>query len=304
MPTPRRPSPCADSPAEVTIIGPDGSRSFTQEDLCQMTLIEGFGGFTCPPHLGVTGPAQYAGVPLSELLESVGGCPPGNVISLAAGDNYVMTFSPEQILNGTFATYDPETAERSFLTEMPTPVIACEREGRRLKHSDGGLRFVLLTPAPVQVVEGRYWFKHVARIEVWDATRDWSLKLSGRTESVVDTVSFAKLVAIEGNRQRWTDIQGRTWSGLSLSALIEADSDKGTSWSSVEIIGEYRSITLDSDGLTNSRDYLVANAMGENPLGDIDFPLCLVGAAVGTDQYLNQAEQFVGGIIAVRMTPK
>ncbi len=286
----------------ITVTGPDGTKSFNMARLRAIEAVQGYGGFTCPPHPGVTGPTQFAGVALTDLLETVGGLSDHSVVSVAATDGYVMTFTTDQIVNGTFVTYDPVTGSEAKVEDAPQPVIAYESDGVALGDDEGPFRLVFLTPDPEQVVEGYLWVKWVTRIQMRDVDDDWTLELDGTSHVTLDRESFGKLATAEGIGAEWEDIQGRTWSGVPLRVLVDLVTGGESGGYTVEIVGLGGSnVTLDSAEVAGSSDYVVADKMLGNPLGDRDFPVSLVGSGVASGGYLSDAERFVGGIKEIRV---
>ena len=108
-----------------------------------------------------------------------------------------------------------------------------------------------------------------------------------------------------GNKASWEDIQGRTWTGLSLGVLANLVTDAGSSGAAytAELVGaDGTSLTIDSRKIATAADYVIANQMEGNPLGDKEFPVSLVGKKVAGSKYLADAEDFVKGIREIRMT--
>jgi DMSO/TMAO reductase YedYZ molybdopterin-dependent catalytic subunit len=290
----------------VQVTGFSGIRTFTVAQLGEMDSMEGYGGYTCPPHPGITGPTQYRGVALTELIESVGGLPDGSVVSVAASDGYVMTFSTDQIRNGGFTAYDPKAGTEVTIEDSPRLVVAYESQGELLSPEEGPFRLVFLTPEADQVVEGFLWVKWVTRIQVRGLEDEWTLRLAGATQKTLTRASFEALAAEAGNSATWEDIQGRTWTGISLgvlTALVANQTDDEVSGPDqqpaargykIEIVGtDGAAVELDPADIALDK-VVVANKMEGNPLGDIEFPLRLVGAGL-------QSAQIVDGIREIRV---
>jgi hypothetical protein len=66
--------------------------------------------------------------------------------AVAATYGSVMTYTADQILNGSFVTYDPVTAAVMTASDALRPVVAYEAEGKLLSDEEGPLRVVFLTP--------------------------------------------------------------------------------------------------------------------------------------------------------------
>jgi len=291
----------------VQVIGASSEKSFSLADMAQMPAVEGYSGYTCPPQPGVTGPTKYKGVALSEVLEAVGGLPAGSAVSLAASDGYVMTFTTDQILKGDFTTYDPMKGTPQAVRKQVELVLAYEADGKPLNKDEGPFRLVFLTSKPEQVVEGFLCVKWVERIQVRSLTADWTLELSGVKSATLDRAHFDSLAGLPSLQTSWEDINGRTWTGIPLWVLVglvdgksnrEAgafDKNLATSGYQVQVIGEDgSSVTLDSAKIARSTDYVVANKMEGNPLGDVEFPLRLVGTGPS-------ATEMIDGIKEIRL---
>lgn len=171
---------------------------------------------------------------------------------------------------------------------------------RRLTKDEGPFRLVFLTDKPEQVVEGFLNVKLVKRIQVRSLTADWTLQLNGSKSVTLDRASFESLAGSPGLQVSWQDINARTWTGVPLWVLVglvdsktkvDAGSfDKGLAARGyqVQVIGaDGSSVTLDSAKIAQNKDYVVANEMEGNPLGDTEFPLRLVGGGPTTKQMIN-----------------
>jgi DMSO/TMAO reductase YedYZ molybdopterin-dependent catalytic subunit len=291
----------------LTVVGPSGTRTFTVADLQSMEAVTGQGGFTCPPTPGVTGPDEYTGVELSALLDEVGGLTDESIVSVAATDDYVMTYTADQIRNGTYVTYDPATGAEKQVDEQPKTIVAYAKAGSHLGDDEGPLRLAFLTSQPTQVVEGFLWVKWATRISMRDRNEDWLLKLIGAKDMVLDRAGFERLASTPGNEVSWEDIQGRDFTGVSLRTLarLVLQTDATGAAYMVEVVGADGAIlTVDSVDLDAGDDYVVANAMEGNPLGDKEFPLSMVGTKAIGEKYLSNAKDFIQGIIEIRVTSK
>ena len=301
----------------VSVIGLDGTKSFTLPELKAMPAAQGYGGYICPPNPQVTGPVEYRGVTLVDLLAKVGGLAADSVVSVAATDGYVMTFTREQISKGALVTYDPASSKVTKAGDAPQTVVAYECQGQPLGKKEGPLRLVFLTSKPDQVVEGFLWVKWVSRIQVRSNSDDWALRLDGPSQVSFNRGSFADLEDQNGDKTTWEDVQGRTWSGVPLSVLVAAAIPNGVAQAgasgqesaekaySIEVVGaDGHTVTLDGADMAGNPGYLVANEMEGIPLGDAEFPLSLVGSSVASGKYLTDAKLFVPGITEIRVLPK
>ena len=284
----------------LQVTGPAGEKSFTVADLEKMPAVEGYAGYTCPPQPGVTGPSKYKGVALEELLKAVGGLPADSAVSVAASDGYIMTFNTDQILKGNFTTYDPVKGTPQNPKVPVRLMLAYQSEGKPLDADEGPFRLVFATDKPEQVVEGFLCVKWTQRIKVQSLAADWTLQLSGAKSMELDRSSFGAIAGSANLEASWQDINARTWTGIPLWVLVglidgktkvdagSFDKNLAASGYQVQVTGaDGTSVTLDSAKIAMSNDYMVANAMEGNPLGDNEFPLRLVGAGPTGAQMVN-----------------
>ena len=284
----------------LQVTGPAGEKSFTVADLEKMPAVEGYAGYTCPPQPGVTGPSKYKGVALEELLKAVGGLPADSAVSVAASDGYIMTFNTDQILKGNFTTYDPVKGTPQNPKVPVRLMLTYQSEGKPLDADEGPFRLVFATDKPEQVVEGFLCVKWTQRIKVQSLAADWTLQLSGAKSMELDRSSFGAIAGSANLEASWQDINARTWTGIPLWVLVglidgktkvdagSFDKNLAASGYQVQVTGaDGTSVTLDSAKIAMSNDYMVANAMEGNPLGDNEFPLRLVGAGPTGAQMVN-----------------
>jgi hypothetical protein len=293
--------------ATVDILGLFGTRSFVMAETEAMDLVEGYGGFTCPPHPRIVGPTWYKGIALTDLLDTVGGLSSSSVVSVASTDGYVMTFSSEQLMGGGLTTYDPETGAQNAVERPPRAVLVCTVDGSPASDKDGLPRLVFLSPSKNQVVEGFLWVRRVARIHVRTRYEEWRVLLRGAARRTLDRTLFKALAADPEYREAWQDMQGRTWTGVpfyKVAGLVEGEPEEQTCRSkrglgeidyTVTVVGtDGMTVSLNSTEISESRGIIVAGQMEGNPLGDVEFPLRLVGPAL-------RPSQMVGGIREIHL---
>jgi len=89
--------------AALTVTKESASESFTLDDVQAMPAEEGWGGLM--NSVGeISGPFEYKGVPMLDLVESVGELGEEDAVRIEAKDGYAMTFSYEQLSEGDFTT--------------------------------------------------------------------------------------------------------------------------------------------------------------------------------------------------------
>ena len=286
------------------------TRSFTLKDLKKLQAVEGYGGIKNSAGT-ITPPAKFKGVPVTSVLEALGGLPAGSGLTVAAKDGYAMTMSADQVQTGKFVTYDVSTGDEKTVDTPPQLVLAYERDGKPLDpNADGIVRLVLLTPQGDEVTDGHWWIKWVASLEVKPEPAGWALKLDGGIQDQVDRASFDSCSAPNCHGVAWKDSEGTTWSGVPLYYLLGRADDQqkhgngafnstlAAQGYQVEVTGAGgKSTSLDSSKVALSKEYILANKAGGKELTGPDAPLRLVGAAVGADST-------VGGVTEIRLLLK
>ena len=172
------PVPPTETPAPqpvLEIVAPSGARSLTMEDLQKLDVIQGEAGFKSSTGK-ITPPLPHRGVSLKTLAELLGPLDPGMGINAVAKDGYGITFSYDQLTNGSFIAYDPATGDELKSPGGLTAMLAFERDGQPLpEDSDGALRVVIISPKRDQVTDGHWSVKWVtnSRLSPWWPTGRW-----------------------------------------------------------------------------------------------------------------------------------
>jgi DMSO/TMAO reductase YedYZ molybdopterin-dependent catalytic subunit len=295
------------SAGTLQVVTPSGSQSFTLKQVKKMTTVTAQGGIKNSAG-NITPPSEYTGVPLEELLKSLGGIPDGSGVTFVAKDGYEMTMSADQAKNGKFITYDVSTGDEITIEDPLTLVLAYENEGQPSNpETDGTFRVAILSAKNNQVTDGHWWVKWVTKIEVKPATAGWALAVSGALQEQVDRGSFDSCSAPKCHGVTWKDEDGATWSGVPLYYLMgraddERKHDNGAFDSAlaaegyqVEIMGaDGYKVTFDSSKIALSKEYFLANKLEGEELTGTDAPLRLVGPGV-------DKQSSVGGVTEIRL---
>jgi hypothetical protein len=93
----------------LQITGPGGSKSLSLADIKALPATEGQAGIKSSTGK-ITLPELYKGVSLKDLMAALGGFDASTGVNVVAKDGYGITFSYDQVMNGTFIAYDPSTA--------------------------------------------------------------------------------------------------------------------------------------------------------------------------------------------------
>ena len=286
------PATAAPAPQPILeIVGPAGSKSLTLDDIKALAVIEGEAGSKSSTGK-ITPPVPHRGVSLLTLAELVGPLGPDMGVNVVAKDGYAITFSFDQLTQGTFIAYDPATGDELQSPGSLTAMLAFEREGQPLaEDSDGALRVVIISPKRDQVTDGHWSVKWVTKLEVKPMVADWTVALKGGIEATLDRATFESCVGC--HKATWTDEKAQVWTGVPLWLLMGYADDEvkhqGPAFNEalaqtgykVEVVAkDGYTVSLDSAPLARQNDVLVASLVNENPLPDPYAPLRLVGASL------------------------
>jgi DMSO/TMAO reductase YedYZ molybdopterin-dependent catalytic subunit len=307
-PTPVPPSPTAVPPTEaptataipptatpepqpvLEVVGPSGSKFLTLDDLQKLAVVEGEAGQKSSTGK-ITPPLPHKGVTLLTLAELLGPLQEGQGVNAVAKDGYAITFSYDQLKNGTFIAYDPATGDELKTPPQLNAILAFERDGKPLPaDSDGTLRVAIISPKNNQVTDGHWSVKWVNKIEVKDLVADWELALNGAIQARLDRATFESCVGC--HKATWTDDKAQVWTGVPLWYLMGYADDEtkhGDAASYNEALAKagYKvepvaadgfKATLDSVALNRNNDVIVASLVDNNALPEKYFPLRLVGS--------------------------
>lgn len=286
------PAVAAPAPQPILeVVGPAGSKSLTLDDIMALAVIEGEAGSKSSTGK-ITPPVPHRGVSLLTLAELVGPLGPDMGVNVVAKDGYAITFSFDQLTQGTFIAYDPATGDELQSPGSLTAMLAFEREGQPLaEDSDGALRVVIISPKRDQVTDGHWSVKWVTKLEVKPMVADWTVALKGGIEATLDRATFESCVGC--HKATWTDEKAQVWTGVPLWLLMGYADDEvkhqGPAFNEalaqtgykVEVVAkDGYTVSLDSAPLARQNDVLVASLVNENPLPDPYAPLRLVGASL------------------------
>jgi hypothetical protein len=295
------------SPVVFELAGPNGSQSFTMEQLQALPATEGQGGFMSSTGM-ITIPALYRGVALKDLAPLLGiGFDESMGLTLTAEDGYSMTFSYGQVVNGAFTAYDPATGSELVEHDPLMAIIAYSRDGQPLDPTeDGALRVEVISATNNQVVDGHWTVKWVAKAEITPVGADWNLELEGALTDTVDRASFQSCSAPSCHAATWEDESAQPWVGVPLWRLVgqvdDADDhgDDGyndelaTAGYQVDLVGaDGYTVTLDSQTIQRNNEMLIAYLVNDGELPEKYFPLRLVGAGLEKGQMVGQVAQII-----------
>lgn len=281
---------------------------FTMDQLKALPAVEGLAGIMSSTGK-ITPPALYKGVLVSTILEAVGGITPENSIEIIATDGYSITFSPSQILDGKYMTYDVANGDEMDTVGQLQTIIAYEKEGQPLNaESEGEIRLAMIGESNLQVVDGHWAIKYVNKIRLKEAIEDWVVDFVGAIDAPMDRATFESGAAPDCHPATWTDADGHEYLGIPLYYLVGRMDDeikhgprsyrddlaKSNAYTVDLIAKDGYTVTLDAFTTMRNDDIIVAYLMDGQPLEGDDFPLKLVGPEL-------TKKQMVGGITKVQM---
>jgi len=299
-----------DTPVPVPVLeitGVDGTKkSFTLDEIKALPVTEGQGG-TKSSTGKISLPVPWKGVALKDLVATLGNFDDTMGVNLVANDGYAITFSYDQIMNGTFIQYDPGTGDELKTTLPLTAILAYERDNKPLDtEMDGNLRLVVISDEPKQVVDGHWSVKWVTKLEVKSVGESWSLHLEGTINELMDRATFESGASPNCHGVTWTDDKAQDWVGIPLWLLVgRVDDDvkhEGPAFNDALAEAGYTVDVVASDGYTvsfessriNRNDNLiVAHLVNGNPLPDKYFPLRLVGSDLAKNEMSGMIEKII-----------
>ena len=276
--------------ATLELVGAEGTSTLTYADVMALPVTEGYGGWKSSTG-EIEPPAIFRGVALKDIAEALGGFGEGMGLEITASDGYSISFSYDQVMNGTFIAFDPATGEELKNPVELTPILAYEREGEPLPEAfDGAFRMMVVSTEPVQVVDGHWTVKFVTTVTLKSLVSDWALSLQGAITETIDRASFESCSAPQCHGATWVDDEGQEWAGVPLYLVVgyvdddikhdgpaynDALADAGYT---VDVVAsDGFSATFDSVVIKRNTNIILAYQVGGAELPEKYFPLRIVG---------------------------
>ncbi len=300
--------PVAEIPVTVLeLVNGDTSIFFTMDQLRAMPAVEGLAGIMSSTGK-ITAPAMHKGVLLSTLLEEVGGITADHSVEVVAEDGYSITYSPAQVLDGNYITYDVSSGDEMETIGTLQTVLAYDREGEPLNpDQDGQLRLVMIGESPLQVVDGHWSIKFVNKVVLKEAVEDWVVDFVGAIDEPMDRATFESGAADDCHKRTWVDEDGHEWEGIPLYYLVGRVDDEvkhgddafrddlAKAGYTIDLVAaDGYTVTLDSYTVMRNDEIIVAYLVDGEPLSEDNFPLRLVGPEL-------TKKQMIGGIVKVQL---
>ena len=288
------------------LIGPESTMTFTMEELKALPAVEGMAGIKSSTGK-ITLPNKFKGVRLQDLADLMGGLDETMGVNIVAEDGYSLSFSYDQIMNGTYIAYNPVSGDEMAYEDSLTAIVAYEMNDQPLNvDMDGNLRLVIISEDDNQVTDGHWSIKWVEKVEVRPMIMDWELQVNGAIDTIIDRASYESCVSC--HEATWTDEVGQVWKGVELWRLMgyADDAVKHEGWSydvklakagyDVSVVAmDGFSTTVWSDDADRNHDWVVAMLVDDMPLDENNFPLRFVGEGL-------EKKQMVGAIASIELT--
>lgn len=262
----------------------------TFEKIKELPAVEGYAGIMSSTGK-ITAPTMFKGVALTTLLELVDGIDESKSLEVTAVDGYSMTMSMDQVVNGSFITYDAGTGDEIEPLAPMTAILAYEMDGNLLDEvQDGNLRMVMVSESNLQVVDGHWSIKWVNRLKVKEAFVDWELELVGAINETMQRADFESGAGERCHGFTYVDNKNQTWTGIPLWLLVGRvddedvhsdgayNDDLADAGYDIDVVAiDGYTVTFNSKDITRDDGIIVAYLVNGNPLNTEDFPLRLVG---------------------------
>ena len=293
----------------LEIVGLTETKSLTMDEVKALPVTEGYAGIKSSTGK-ITPPTRVKGVALKDLAEFIGGMDETSGFNVVAEDGYSITYSYDQLQNGSFIAYDPATgAELKNPVEL-TVILAYEADGKPLDpKQDGTLRLAIVSDELNQVTDGHWAVKWVNKLEVKSLGEEWVLQLDGAISKPTDRVSIESCGAPQCHGASWTDDKAQEWVGVPLYYFVGSVDDEisheGPAFNyaladagyNVDVIAaDGYTATFDAARLKGNKNIIVAYKVNENPLPDDFFPLRLVGSDLSKKEMVGVISQIKVGI--------
>jgi DMSO/TMAO reductase YedYZ molybdopterin-dependent catalytic subunit len=302
-------SPTESAAPVLEIVGLTETKSLTMDELKALPVTEGYAGIKSSTGK-ITPPTMVKGVALKDLAELIGGMDATAGFNVVAEDGYSITYSFDQIKNGTFIAYDPATGDELKNPVELTVILAYEVDGKPLDpKQDGTLRLAIVSSKLNQVTDGHWAVKWVNKFEVKKLGAEWVLKLDGAISKPTDRVSVESCGSPQCHAATWTDDKAQKWVGVPLYLFVGSVDDEisheGPAFNdkladagyNVDVIASdgYK-VTFDAARVKRNKNIIVAYKVNDNQLPDEYFPLRLVGSDLNKKEMVGMISEIKVGI--------
>ncbi len=293
----------------LEIVGLTETKSLTLDEVKALPVTEGYAGIKSSTGK-ITPPVPFKGVALKDLAEFIGGMDETAGFNVVAEDGYSITYSYDQLNNGSFIAYDPATGDELKNPVELTAILAYEVDGKELDpKQDGTLRLAIVSAELNQVTDGHWSVKWVNKLEVKSLGAEWVLQLDGALSKPTDRASIESCGAPQCHGTSWTDDKAQEWVGVPLYLFVGSVDDEieheGPAFNdaladagyNVDVIAaDGYTVTFDAARVKRNKNIIVAYKVNENPLPDEYFPLRLVGSDLSKKEMAGMIAQIKVGL--------
>lgn len=151
-------------PMSLTAIGRDGTtKLLNSSDIGSLSNVTGVGGGL--NQMGnIINYANWTGVPFRVLCDQIGGIEKGDIVKVTASDSYSINFTYDQVVNGSFVTYDQATMNNVTNPLPLTPIIAYYRNMANI--SDKGPLRVAIVGSQGYITDSSLWEYEVVKFQI------------------------------------------------------------------------------------------------------------------------------------------
>lgn len=291
----------------LELVTPAETLNLTLADIEKLPVTSGMAGIKSSTGK-ITAPMLFSGVSLRDLADLAGGIDESMGINLVASDGYSISYSFDQIMNGSYIAYDPVSGDELRNPPVLDAILAYQVDGQPLDtQQDGDLRLVIISKDANQVTDGHWSVKWVNKVEVRSTVQDWVLNMSGAIDGVIDRASFESCSGC--HPASWTDDKGQVWSGTELWRLMgyadDAVKHEGFSYDVKKakagydvtlIAADGYEVTVNSDDADRNHEWVVAMLVDGVPLDEKNFPLKFVGTGLEKKQMVGSIASIVLGV--------
>ena len=288
----------------LKLIGTNGGHALRMADLKSLPVTKGMGGIKSSTGK-ITIPEEYTGISLKDLIAKF------NIpfdatmgVTLTAEDGYSMTFSYDQVMNGSFTAYDPALGNELKNHDPLTAILAYAKNGQPLNTAEEGtLRLAIVSEKNNEVVDGHWTVKWVNQVEVKPVGQAWMLHLHGAMSTPVDRATYQSCGSPSCHGSAWTDENGQNWVGVPLWLLVgevdDANSHDAKAFNDALAEAGYTvdisasdgsTVSLDSKLIKRNNNILLAFMVNEAELPEQYYPLRLVGSGLDKKQMVGKVE--------------
>ncbi len=295
---------------KITFEIPDTKFSLSRSQLKVLPSVEGSGS-----HLKTTGaiigPYNYKGVNMTATLDLLINLTSDFSIEIVPIDFYNFTFTKKQIF-GNVPLFNENGVEIGHGgPKNLTLTLIYEENGEPLKKDYGGPFRMGYLGSGGPISEGHFWVKYVEAIKIGSGIPDWSIMLSGVSQTTIGLDDFDSAVYC-GDRVHNVSYQYseggqiNTYEGMPLWIVLSMidgndgsvhytfnDSLAAQGYNVTIFSTDGKNLTLPSSVTTRNDSLILAHVKNNLPLPEDEFPVRLVSPDLSMDQWISKIESII-----------